>query len=479
MENTNKKFPYRIGLDLGTSSIGVAVYSLDKDGNINKLEHLDSYIFGEPIKPKEMQTLNTDRRAARLIRRQVERKAARYKKIGYIAKTLGVTEKDLHAIRNQDVHKLRAQAISDPLTMPQFIKVLCHLLKNRGYKGSIKESAVGKKLKTTADMLQDGKTLGQLLYERKQAAAGNSWRKIEDDGTFIYRNDIEREFELIWQEQTKHLPQLNGIYQVGYDNMFPDHPNVNELPLKDAFHSAMFYQRPIKWNLDVVGNCPLFPNEKRASCAQVAYQHYRLAKEIANLRYVLPASRGSVALTSKEQQDLFNYINISTQEYNKENKTISFAKIYKFLNLPEKTYFTIHRGSKKGIKGNTTLAAFEQAGLINEWENLTDKVQEIVIEFLSNITDMSTIADNKPEYICKKITDNGEKGESLVKNICATDKDYSQAADFVLMMRDKNKKDKFFETFELEGDRSFFSISGQVISYSQKVLRDAFTGTIW
>ena len=52
---------YRFGFDLGTSSLGVAVYKTDEKGNILSLEHLDSYIFGEPVEPKKMETLNTSR----------------------------------------------------------------------------------------------------------------------------------------------------------------------------------------------------------------------------------------------------------------------------------------------------------------------------------------------------------------------------------------------------------------------------------
>lgn len=60
---------YCWGIDLGTSSIGVAVYETDNNGKIISLKHLDSYIFGEPVAPKEMVTLNTARRAPCPLRR--------------------------------------------------------------------------------------------------------------------------------------------------------------------------------------------------------------------------------------------------------------------------------------------------------------------------------------------------------------------------------------------------------------------------
>lgn len=70
---------YRWGIDLGTASIGVAVYEIDDNGEILSLQHLDSYIFREPVDSTQtgLFTSNTERRRARLMRRQIERKAAR------------------------------------------------------------------------------------------------------------------------------------------------------------------------------------------------------------------------------------------------------------------------------------------------------------------------------------------------------------------------------------------------------------------
>lgn len=172
-------FAYRLGIDLGTSSIGVALYSLREGRKINKLEHLDSYIFGEPVAPKEMVTLNTARRNARLIRKQIQRKAARLKKIAYIAASLGVSAQDLRANKD-DVHALRARALEQEISMVQLIKVFSHLVKNRGYKGTLEDSTVGKKLNQTQALLQGNKTLGQLLWERKmphRGSRGGKWRR--------------------------------------------------------------------------------------------------------------------------------------------------------------------------------------------------------------------------------------------------------------------------------------------------------------
>lgn len=452
MTDIKTDFSYRLGVDLGTSSIGVAIYSLDKEGKISKLEHLDSYIFGEPIKPKEMVTSNTDRRTARLIRRQMERKAARLRKISYIAKTLGVTEKDLYAIRNQDVHKLRAEALSAPLTLPQLIKVLCHLVKNRGYKGGIKDGTVDKKLKQTEAMLCEGKTLGELLYERKLNAKGAPWRKVEEDGTFIYRKEVEREFELIWEEQSKYLPQLSGTYKATYENMFPDYPNQKEIPLKDAFRSALFYQRPIKWALESVGSCGIYPEEKRACISQRAYQEYRLAKDTADLR-LFNCFTGETRLLSQEQKDfVFNYVSTAFKDYAKETATVPFKKIYEKLGLSDAEMFTVDRrsGTKSGLKGNTTLYAFYEAGALGEWESLNEKSQELALEFLNNITDFEDIEQCEEGYIKQELP-------RLTKNIKSSEEDQKQAADFILCLKEKGVFSN--QNFKLEKDRASYGIT--------------------
>ena len=179
---------YRLGIDLGTSSIGVAAYELNEKNEIKDLIYLDSYIFGEPINPKMSVTLNTDRRSARLARRQIERKAKRLRKMAYIAESIGVTKKELDAIKDKDVIKLRAEALSHKITLPELIKVFSHIVKNRGYKGNLKaleklekqnvedsetedkkqnSNDVSDKIYATQNML-NGKTLVRYYMKKKQ-----------------------------------------------------------------------------------------------------------------------------------------------------------------------------------------------------------------------------------------------------------------------------------------------------------------------
>lgn len=60
---------YRLGLDLGTNSIGWAVYSLDEDNEPEKLEDLGARIFSDGRNPKSKEPLAVERRTARGQRR--------------------------------------------------------------------------------------------------------------------------------------------------------------------------------------------------------------------------------------------------------------------------------------------------------------------------------------------------------------------------------------------------------------------------
>ncbi|MDR0735008.1 MAG: hypothetical protein LBG16_04935, partial [Elusimicrobiota bacterium] len=178
---------YRLGIDLGTSSIGVAAYSLNENNKIQNLEYLDSYIFGEPVytsQGKQLKTLNSQRRTARLARRQIERRANRLKKLGYIAQSIGVSKEDVNKISGDKVHELRAKAISEKLTLPEFIKVLFHIVKNRGYKGDLK---ILEKLENEPNDENENNEQNSKKKKQKKGIAG----KIENTKTMLSNSGLQ------------------------------------------------------------------------------------------------------------------------------------------------------------------------------------------------------------------------------------------------------------------------------------------------
>ena len=450
---------YRLGIDLGTSSIGVVAYELNKDNEIKGIAHIDSYIFGEPIEPKDFSTKNSKRRDARLIRKQVQRKAKRLKKISYIAQAIGISEKDSFSIEGDRIHELRAKAVSLKIELPELIKIFFHIVKNRGYKGNLKREGgtVGKNISELKKQLE-GKscqTLGQLWWKLKQEAKQENipWKNISDNGTYIERKMIEEEFNLIWEEQKKHHDILKSNYKIGYTKAFPEFEGKSEISLREAFKSAMFYQRPIRWDLESVGDCPFEQGEKRASTAQMAFQEYRIADILSNIRVINKIERGEGRVLSKDECSLlFNLLNSSSDKYNKRSE-LPYSLIYKEMGINEDLEkFNIDRRISRvdgGIKGNSTAKVFLENNVLPEWKALSEKVQEMVIEFLSCITDFGDIEDSSNEHIKNSI-------KELTENI--NDKrsgDMEKAFDFIVLLKTKEVFSK--GKLNLEQNRAEYS----------------------
>lgn len=466
---------YRLGIDLGTSSIGVAAFSLTDENEIKDLIYLDSYIFGEPTIQGKNQifTANTQRRSARLIRRQIERKAARLRKMGYIAQSIGITKEETSKIPSEKIHELRAKAISQEVTLAEFIKVLFHLAKNRGYSGDLdladeesEEKSKSKKSTPIKDAIEKiheeskNSTVGCLIYQAKQnAAKGEPWRKLNGTGTYAFRDDIKQEFEKLWQEQSKYYPELNGNYKILSPKMFLDHEGKKEITIKEAFYSAIFYQRPIRWDKDTIGNCQIYPDRKRAATMQMAFQNYRLLTSLSNLRYKEfdSSTKGKRPLELPQIVKLYNLYKDNVNLYNSLG-IITFKQIYKDLSLnDEQGRFTIDRGrTGSGIKGNKTLKVFSELNLLDDWNKLEGLSQEIALEYLANNTKYSDIIDvynSNPDKIILSVKD----AVSYYNDI-AKPKHFEEASKFIKLLCERNifKKDKFV----LEKNRASYSCQG-------------------
>lgn len=358
---------YKLGIDLGTSSIGLVAYELDDKDNIKGICHIDGYIFREPIEPKKKVTEKSIRANFRLRRRQIERKAKRLKKMVYLANSIGIKKEDIEKIKGDKIHELRAKAVNEKIKLAEFIKVLFHIVKNRGYKGNLKNQGdISDNIKLTEEKLKEYnvETMGQLEYKLKLLAKEdnkyiNQWKKISEDGTYIYRKNIEDEFDKIWNTQAKYHKELKQEqkYKIKNQNYFPDHKNKTEITLKEAFKSAMFYQRPIKWDIETIGNCPLEPQEKRAATAQPIFQEYRILDVINNIEIKNFKTKLSRKLEKEQRKELFEFINNEIDKYN-SNYEMPYNEIYKKLNIDttqEKFNIdTRRKDSDKGIKANQT-----------------------------------------------------------------------------------------------------------------------------
>lgn len=397
---------YRLGLDIGTSSVAIAAFRLNDQKEPCELIHLDEYIFGEPVEPKTLALKNNQRRLKRLMRRQLDRKKARITKLLHLASLVGVTPAVLRSTSlklgsTEQVWRLRADALDKPVTWAELILILLRLAKNRGYAGKAPKatkSVVGAGIKQSQEIIAKYKarTLGEALWSRYLEDCRNGFRKLshgpkdvaDGGGTYVLREDIENEFDLIITSQARFLHQLTQplpeaigkgaaeqIYRDGTTYFWGYKPET----LAAALRLAIFYQRPLPSFEDRIGKCELESSENRVSPAHPLAQRFRLLQTVSDMTW--KQRKNSIPLSLEQVRVLINC-------YQDRDET-PYSEIYDEMTEagcppPPGYKLSLHTIRQSHFKGDSTRAAWRHQKLIKQWDALSKEIQGQVIEVLSD-----------------------------------------------------------------------------------------------
>ena len=135
---------YRIGLDIGITSVGWSAIEDDENGNPKRIIDLGSRIFDAAEKPKDGSPLAKERRDARGLRRRLRRKKHRVERTKRLLERYGIISKnEIEKMYEEynfqyNVYELRLQGISEKLTNRELARVLISFVKKRGYKSNSK-----------------------------------------------------------------------------------------------------------------------------------------------------------------------------------------------------------------------------------------------------------------------------------------------------------------------------------------------------
>lgn len=367
---------YRLALDVGTSSIGLVAVGLDGHGPPTNVIYHSCRIFAEPLDPSKKggvgEPKKARRRKARLARRLIDRRSRRLKRIASLALLVDLDPVTVEADDGQRLHRLRADAVTGPIPLPDLLRILLRMAKRRGYSGGFKtkredqeEGQVeGGISKLKQEMIKAQCVyLGQYLNYRFQ---NGQTLKLKEVGFYADRTMVEAEFDRIWEVQSQHHTVLNG-----------SHDGVS---LRRIFHDAIFYQRPLKSVAGLVGNCVLEPSLPRAPMSQPAAQGFRIEKQLSDLRW--GSGRGAVPLTLAQRDVIRGLLS--------GKKEVSFAAIYKALekadcDRPQGRSLNFERQSRPALRGDSTVAAFEKLGFLDAWKALPVGVQVSTLNFLADL----------------------------------------------------------------------------------------------
>ena len=348
--------PYRLGLDLGTNSIGWAVLDLDAENKPSALRDVGVRIFSDGRDPKGGSSLAVDRRVARGARRRRGRYKERRARLVRLLVELGLmpnSPEERKKLLPDNPYQLRSAAVTRPLQPYELGRALFHINQRRGFgvnrrlgasvadtKQEGKISSGAKSLQGELDKGKESITLGQYLDNRftetgtarfkpEVTRFGNDF-KDDDVGLYPTREMIEHELKTIRDRQSREQSLTDEQWE--------------------SLCNTILFQRTL---IEVdPGRCTLDPEEKRAPLALPTAQRFRILHELANLR-INVAGEGSLPLEPKGKEKLLKAL-LDPKKLNAKGE-LSFTEIKKILGIKSNLIeFNLADSKRSGLLGDQT-----------------------------------------------------------------------------------------------------------------------------
>jgi CRISPR-associated endonuclease Csn1 len=363
-------YEYRLGLDLGTSSIGWAITRFQRQENAPStyagVVAMGSRIFSDSRQPSKTgglgDSLAVRRREARQARRQIDRKKGRRMALVYALRAIGLMpeiDTELGKQQNKNLqkrnpYKLRHDGVLEQITPHELGRAIFHLQKRRGFKSSRKDlqknaeknekadesSAVKQTIKNLKNKITEAgyQTAGQYLYQKcclqgktplcKKVYATKKTGEIDTAKISSYENYFDRsmiidEFNTLWNKQRPFYPKL-----------------LTEENRQKIFE-IIFFQRPLKD--PAVGFCTYIAGENRASMCLPTSELYRVWQDVGNLE---------IRLAIKPKKSKKNATSLSGNEEN----TYKLSNEQKTLSLIEKQALVAMLCDKEQLNADNTIS---------------------------------------------------------------------------------------------------------------------------
>lgn len=400
--------PWRLGIDLGTNSLGWAAIKINNDCS-RTLSLIDCgvRIFSDGRNPKDKQSNAAKRREPRSARKNRDRSIRRSARLMRELIKNGLMPQDKEErkkleggkgipLEATDPWSLRYRALNEEISPYQLGRAIFHLHQRRGFKSNRKtdraDNESGKvhdATKRTQKKLEETgcRTLGELFgkprYEtiqsNKNSAKGKRkpqpLARVRKSGAgakwqydyYPTRALILDEFTKIWDAQKTY------------------HPETLAPETFERLYNTIEWQHPLK--SPPIGKCTLIPEEPRAPRALPSSQRARIFQEVNALRLAQPGQ--AQRKLSKEQRDIIAYrLLIPTSKTAK----VTFLQIKKLLGLSAYDSFSIETEKRKDFQGDETAAKLMQEDRWGpSWLKLDLSTQDVIVSKLIEDEDEETL----------------------------------------------------------------------------------------
>ncbi len=386
---------YRLGLDLGATSIGWAIYDICN----NNLVDFGVRIFDDGREDKTKVSLCVKRRDARSARRRQSRKHIQKAELIKILLKYGLLPSDKNLqqkMKNWNPYALRVKALDEQISLFELGRICFQLVQRKGFLSNRKDNKEeGGKLKQGYIQLNENmasvnaRTYGEYLYQKLINGETPRLKDKFDEttgkfkgGEFPFRQTYKDEFEQIFNKQQTFYPTIL----------------TNECRNKIA--DILFYQRPLKEQDE--GCCTFEISEKRIPKAHPLFQEFRIWQHLLNLSYSSPDSNDYESLTLEQHNRLLYILHNPVNYVSTKQPIITYKSIKTLLNLDKNGIFnfeqmsTITDDCQKGILADTTEYMIMKSSFVSAyWKNFTSEEKNRIIMVLARPEQFITFPKTK------------------------------------------------------------------------------------
>ena len=394
---------WRLGIDLGTNSLGWAALELRDENGIPVpcgLKASGARIFSDGRNPKDRQSNAAKRREPRGARKNRDRYIRRRARLMRQLIQFGlmpddeVGRKALEggkgvSLGDTDPWILRARGLHEELSLHQLGRALFHLHQRRGFKSN---------RKTDRGDSESGKVYDAITRTKEKLAQNNASTIGELFGKERLKNYLENQKEVKGSRKPQPLARVRKSGE-GAKWQYDYYP-TRELVLDEfdllwekqrQFHTGLMSEEArvelrdtIEWQHELkpqpVGKCTLMPEFERAPKALPSAQRARILQEVNNLR-IMPAGKPSYQLSKEERDIIVESLLHPTSKTAKR----TFDQIRKLKGLSIYDSFNLESDKRKDLVGDETAARLMQKDRWDkDWFDLDLATQDEIVDRLIN-----------------------------------------------------------------------------------------------
>jgi len=350
-----------LGLDIGVNSVGFAliqINTISEDSAIItsgvRIVNEDPDFHGKFYTGNKA-SKNAGRTTKRMIRRLNNRYKHRRDDLIEVLEANGMMPDDdlMNRITSIEIYGLRDRATEEKVSLQELGRIWLHLNHKRGFLSNRKSKSDEE---SSSEYLQKVHQLEQLVAD--STIGSYFYNQLLENPYFRVRENVFpraafiKEFDVIWQEQQKHYPELltggpedskrSSLYQL-------------------VRNEIIYFQRPLKSQKHLVSFCRFEPQKKVAPKSSPLFQLFRIWQQLNNLE-ARTIDNISIKPDEAQKKKLLSVLNDPTKL--SARGTLAYSKILKLMDAPKDCILNYNL-----LEGNKTIItiynALKAAGIEN------------------------------------------------------------------------------------------------------------------